>query len=127
MSANEVGHFFAEYPAAVRAAAMGTRELILGSLPDVEEVLDRPARIVGYGYGRRYSDLICTIIPSKTGVKLGIARGADLPDPDGLLTGAGKRHRHVEVGPGAKATKAAVKQLLGTALAAWKRQQDATV
>jgi hypothetical protein len=122
---NDVEHFLAEYPPQVRAAAAGTRQLILATLPDIEETLDRPARIVGYGYGRRYSDLICTIIPSKTGVKLGIARGADLPDPEGLLTGSGKRHRHVEVGAGAKATKPALKRLLRTALAAWKQQQDA--
>jgi len=121
----DVEHFLADYPPPVRAAAAGTRQLILATLPDIEETLDRPARMVGYGYGRRYSDLICTIIPSKTGVKLGIARGADLPDPDGLLTGTGKRHRHVEVGAGATATKPALKRLLRTALAEWKREQDA--
>jgi hypothetical protein len=119
---NDVEHFLADYPPPVRAAAAGTRQLILATLPDVEEVLDRPARIVGYGYGRRYSDLICTIIPSKTGVKLGIVRGADLPDPDKLLTGTGKQHRHVEVGAGTTATKPALKRLLQRALAAWKKQ-----
>jgi len=36
-------------------------------------------------------------MPLKAGVNLGLARGAELPDPTGLLTGAGKRARHVKI------------------------------
>jgi hypothetical protein len=35
------------------------------------------------------------IILSKSGVKLGIVNGATLPDPKGLLEGAGKRPKYV--------------------------------
>ncbi len=44
-----------------------------------------------------YAGLVCTIIPSKTGVKLGVVRGATLPDPHGLLEGNGRKHRYVQI------------------------------
>ena len=78
---------------------------------------------MGYGFGPGYSDAICTIIPSKTGIKLGIVDGASLEDPDGLLEGSGKRHKHVVVKTAADARSAALKRLLKTALAAWKRRK----
>jgi hypothetical protein len=33
----------------------------------------------------------------KSHVNLMLARGTELPDPEGLLTGTGKRARHVEL------------------------------
>ena len=53
--------------------------------------------MIGYSYGAGYKDLICTIILSKKGIKLGFYRGGELPDPKKLLTGSGKVHRYVEI------------------------------
>jgi hypothetical protein len=55
------------------------------------------ANIIGYGLGPGYKGSVCAIIPSKKGVKLGIMKGAELPDPDGLLEGSGKVHRYVVI------------------------------
>jgi hypothetical protein len=41
--------------------------------------------------------MICTIILSKKGIKLGFYKGAELPDPKKLLTGSGEVHRYVEI------------------------------
>jgi hypothetical protein len=41
--------------------------------------------------------MVCTLILSKSGVKLGLVGGAALSDPYGLLAGTGKVHRHVQL------------------------------
>jgi hypothetical protein len=53
--------------------------------------------MIAYSYGQEYAEMICTIIPSKKGVKLGFYKGIDLPDPDKLLEGAGKISRYIEI------------------------------
>ena len=45
-----------------------------------------------------YQGMFCYIAPLKDSVNLGFHRGVDLPDPDGLLQGTGKKLRHVKVG-----------------------------
>jgi hypothetical protein len=117
---DEVSEFFGEYPPAVRDVALELRRTILETIPDADETVDRSGRIVGYGYSPAYADLICVIIPSKTGVKLGMPRGARLPDPDGLLEGRGKAHRYVVMARPSDAKRRAVKRLLKAGVAAWK-------
>jgi hypothetical protein len=92
---DDVAAYLAEYPESVCEIATGLRKLIRATLPGANEMLDRPGHVVGYGFGAGYKELICTIILSKSGVKLGIVNGATLPDPKGLLEGAGKRHKYV--------------------------------
>jgi hypothetical protein len=117
---NEVTEFLGSYPPAVRDVALALRDQVRGAIPGTREILDRPARIVGYGFGTGYRDLICTIIPSKTGVKLGVVGGATLPDADGLLEGEGKRHRYVAFRTPADVKKPGLTPLLEAAVAAWK-------
>ena len=75
-----IAEFFDEYPKAVPVLARRLRDLIISALPDAREELDRSGRVVGYSYDSGYSGLVCTIILSKTGVKLGIVGGAKRPD-----------------------------------------------
>jgi hypothetical protein len=117
---DKVAGFLATYPPSVCEVALELRRTIVATIPDVRETLDRSARIVGYGFGSRYADTICTIIPSKKGVKLGIARGTKLPDPNGLMEGAGKLHRYVALVKLADLKRPGLKPLLKTAVAAWK-------
>jgi hypothetical protein len=91
----ELDDLLSTYPANVQEVALGTRKLILATLPGVLEMVDAPARVIGYGRSANYKDLLCTIILSKGGVKLGIVGGAALPDPNGLMEGTGKKHRYV--------------------------------
>jgi len=92
-----VEQFFANYPARVSELAAALRRLVIASLPGVAETLDEPGRVVGYAVGAGYAGLVCTIIPSKTGVKLGVVRGAELSDPHGLMEGSGRKHRYVQL------------------------------
>jgi hypothetical protein len=116
---NELADLLSAYPTEVRSLALKVRELVLSSIPNAIETVDGKARVVGYGYGTRYVDTIFTIILSKTGVKLGIVNGVELPDPKGLMQGAGKRHRHVQISESSDLQRPGLKALLKTAVGAW--------
>jgi len=113
----------AAYPSNVRSLALAARKLILELLPEAEETVDQSAAVVGYGYGPGYKGTICTLILSKTGVKLGLARGAELADPKGLLEGAGKVHRYVRIETPSDLSKPGLKALVKAAVAAWKKRE----
>ena len=117
---NDVLSFLAMYPEAVESIALELRLIILSAMPGVSETLDRSARIIGYGFGTGYSNMVCTIIPSQHGVKLGIVEGARLLDGAGLLQGTGKRHRYVSLAGPSDLEKPGLKPLLAAALAAWQ-------
>jgi len=104
----------------VAAVAEAVRRRLLVLLPGVVEEADLAANVVGYGYGGGYSNLICTLILSKKGVKLGFYRGASLPDPHGLLEGSGKVHRYVEIAAPERAEDGTLEQLILAAAAAYR-------
>jgi hypothetical protein len=81
------------------------------------EIADHKTRVIGYGYGPGYPDML---ILSKQGVKLGLVGGAALPDPRGLLAGSGRVHRHIAFTEPRQVGQPAVKALLRAALAAWR-------
>jgi hypothetical protein len=112
----------ASYPSQVRALARAARAFIRRRLPAAEEYVDAPARIVGYGYGAGYKGLICTLILSKTGVKLGLVGGAALPDPGRLLEGTGKSHRHVPLKAASDLRRPGLEKLVQTAFDAWRER-----
>jgi hypothetical protein len=93
----EVIHLLAGYSADVQTLARRTRSFILELLPRADERADPAARVIGYGRGNGYKGLVCTMILSAKGVKLGIVNGASLPDPTGLLEGSGKVHKYVPI------------------------------
>jgi hypothetical protein len=102
----------------VAATARGLRQRLLAELPDTLEQLDESGNVIGYGFGSGYKGLVCTIILSKAGVKLGIPHGATFPDPDRLLEGAGKVHRYVVVTDEAATRDPRLSSLLAEARAA---------
>ncbi len=97
MNDPELEEFLARFTPDIRELALQTRALILECYPDVLEMVDPPSGIVAYGYSRKYADLVCAIAPFRAHVNLMFSRGADLPDPAGLLTGTGKRARHARI------------------------------
>lgn len=111
------------YPPKVKELALEARRVILAAIPGIEEMVDATDKVLGYGFGPGYADLICTIILSKNGVKLGIVGSAALPDPDGLLEGTGKRHRYVPCTRGADLARPGVKRLLQAGVLAWKKKR----
>jgi len=61
----------------------------------------------------------------KAHVNVGFFRGADLPDPDGLLEGAGKFMRHVKLRPEEEVDDAALRKLINAAYSDMQRCLEA--
>lgn len=120
-----VEKFLAQYPPEVQQLALAVRELLYELLPDVEEKLQEPNRLIGYRYGPGYKGLLCTLIPSQKEVKLGIYRGTELPDPKGLLKGNGKVHRHVPLRSLSDLEQTGLRPLLRQALKTWRSRNRA--
>ena len=121
----DVGRFLASYPPQVQELSYKLRKLVTDAVPGSVEMVDTSARVIGYGFGSGYKDLICTIMPSKVGVNLGVVQGSDLSDPRQLLEGSGKVHRHVKFKDLTDLRKPGIRPLLKAAVAAWKRRTAA--
>ncbi len=116
--------FLSKYDDSVYKNALLLRKLLLAYYPGIIEQVDLPAKMVAYCYGQRYIDMICTIIPSKKGLKLGFYKGVELPDPDGLLRGTGKISRYIEIKSPDQINSSAVKELISNALVAYKQRMS---
>jgi hypothetical protein len=83
----------AGFPVSIHEIAERLRECLLELIPGAIESVDREN--IGLGVGKGYKGLAFVITPRPGYVMLGIAGGASLNDPTGLLQGKGKVHRHV--------------------------------
>ena len=115
----------AAYPEEVRALAEGARRLIRRLLPAVDEGVDATAPLIGYNCGPGYRGMVCTLILSKSGVKLGLAYGAELDDPRSLLEGSGKVHRYIQLHAPSDLRAPGVNQLIKAAYSAAQRRTQA--
>jgi len=113
----QVRAFLAPYAPQVQAIALKLRERVLQMAPGALEQVDQPARLLAYGWRQTYKDTLCVIMPLKAAVNLGFPRGVDLPDPAGLLTGTGKRARHVHITAMEQVDTPALRALLEAAVA----------
>jgi hypothetical protein len=113
-----VDELLAGYPEHVQEIAAVARAWLSDVLPNVEEVADVSAKLIGYGYGPGYKGAVCNLILSQKEVKLGIVFGASLPDPKKLMTGAGKVHRHVPLRSPADLERPGLKAVVLAALTA---------
>lgn len=119
---NTATDFLSQYNKEAFRHAVKLRELLFANLPGVTEQVDIAAKMIAYRYGQKYAELVCVIIPSKKGLKLGFNRAIDLPDPDKLLKGTGKVTRYVEIESEEQIASAALKQLLESALEAYRKR-----
>jgi hypothetical protein len=84
--------------AQVTEIARRLRQLIIEVYPDVVEVPWPKQRIIGYGVGpKKMTEHFCYIGAHREHVNLGLYYGAELPDPEGLMEGTGKKLRHIKV------------------------------
>jgi hypothetical protein len=110
------------YHPEVEAIGLAARALILDIFPNLNtEIVDNKVRVIGYGYGPKYVDTVCVIMPNEEGITLGIGHATELPDPTNLLEGTGKVHRHVKLKVRADVENPALKALLKAALARRKK------
>ena len=82
----------------VQDLAVRLRHLINGVYPDAVEVPWPKQGTVGYGIGpKKQTEHFSYISLHEGHVNLGFNHGVDLPDPENLLEGTGKRHRHIKI------------------------------
>jgi len=117
LPSKDVANLLASSTPEVRNLALAARTFVFEMVPNVTETVDVKARMIGYGYGPRYADQVCMLMPTKAGVNLGIAYAMELPDPKKLLEGTGKLHRHVKLKSKSDLGAAALRALLKAALA----------
>jgi len=113
---DELEQFLAPYHPAIRALAVELRAQIRDVMPQAIEQLDPAAHLIAYGFDRTYKGLICGITLHKAHLNLMFAQGTELPDPEGLLVGSGKRARHVTIKQAADLENPAISTLLRAAL-----------
>jgi hypothetical protein len=111
------------YPDDVQELAKAARALMLELLPKVKETVDPTGPYIQYAYERGYAGVVSYITVNQKGVKLGVARGASLPDPKRLLQGTGKGNRHVVIKKAADLRAPGLRRLVRAALAAWKKER----
>ncbi len=121
-SSSPASKLLARYPDDVQALAVEATQMIRRLLPGVEEGADPTAGLIAFGYGPGYKGMVCTLILSKTGVKIGLVRGSELDDPHGLLAGSGKVHRYIQMKSAADLRRPGVSALIKATYAAWRKR-----
>ena len=102
--------WFAARPGALGELAQGWFAVMRGCGDEVRELVHDgcPVACLGdfpFGYVNVFA----------AHVNVGFYQGASLPDPTGLLEGAGKRMRHVKLRPGVAVDEAALRRLIEVA------------
>jgi hypothetical protein len=113
---SDIEPFLAQYAPGIRDLAWKLRAVIRAVMPEAIEQLDTPAHLIGYGIDRTYRGLICGITLHSAHINLMFARGTELPDPEHLLVGTGKRACHISIRQAAEIENPAVRALLVAAI-----------
>lgn len=94
------------------------REVVVDIDPTAVEVVRLGDRAATYGLGpKKMSEGYVYVPPHDNWVNLGFYKGADLPDPKGLLEGTGAKMRHVKVRSAEDAERPGLRALIEEALA----------
>lgn len=110
---------------AIQQLAEQARQLVLSVQPQVHEDIE-PAwggyllfkQLAGAG------NTVCWLSLHKKHVSIGFSNGSEMPDPEGLLEGSGKRQRHVKIKKPEDLQKPALRELLQQV---WSNQPEAEV
>lgn len=111
------GSVFGRRKKAVKEIAEDLRALVVGLHPDAVEVPRKGDKAVAFGFGeKKMSESYCYIMPETDRVNIGFWWGAELPDPNQLLEGKGKKLRHVKISDRDTARSAKIAHLIHTAI-----------
>jgi hypothetical protein len=95
--ASEFDTLLADHTPVIAEIARTLRAILIDAFPEAVEQVDFANRLLGVGKTMKVRDLTFAVAPHTAHVSLQLADGVDLPDPDGLIEGTGKRIRHVKV------------------------------
>lgn len=100
MTDADVAGLLEPHSPAVREVFGALRALARDVMPDAQEQVDLPDRLLAFGFGPpggvRPSGFAVGLIPHTGHVNAQLADGALLDDPTGIVEGTGKRIRHVK-------------------------------
>ena len=94
---DEVAEVLAGYESPIRALADRARRVIHSLVPDAEEEAIDVWQAIAFACGSGMKVQFCSFAPHKGWLNLNFVRGGDLPDPSGLLEGAGRKERFVRL------------------------------
>jgi hypothetical protein len=114
----DVDRLIGEHPPELQAIERALRRTIRSAFPEAVEQVDFASKLIAFGRSMKIRGLLFAIIAHKSHVNLQLADGADLPNPDGLVEGTGKRIRHVKIRSVEAASSAAVVAIVHAQLAA---------
>src|SRR5262249_28467122 len=113
---------------AVGRLFLAARRAVLTAAPDADELIYDAYNAVSaaYTFTGRLKEGFCHVAAYSGYVNLGFNRGAELADPDGVLTGTGARIRHVRIAASTDLAAPAVRRLLSAAVAQGRALAPAT-
>jgi hypothetical protein len=112
-----IAEWLTNSPPEIREIALRARAVIFEEAPDAQELVDLGDGLLAFGLsnegqGIRMRDFAIGLIPHSRWVNAQFANAVDLPDPDSLLEGTGKRIRHVKLRAAVDADRPAFRQLV---------------
>ena len=115
---SELARFIAKFAPERQALIRSVRTAMQRRLPlAIEMAYDNyNFFVIGYSPTTRPSDAVVSIAAGASGVSLCFLHGARLPDPDGLLQGAGKQTRFVRLASVDTLDEPGVRSLLAAAI-----------
>jgi hypothetical protein len=89
--------FLEAYDRPIVDLALALREIILEEAPSASESIYQVYTVaIWFGFTAKMKDMFCYIATNAGHVNLGFPRGAEMPDPNRVLEGAGKTMRHIK-------------------------------
>jgi hypothetical protein len=91
--------YLSSYDRHISSLALALREVVLEEAPEaIESLVKGYAVTIAFSFtGKPLKDGFCYVVAYGGKVNLGFNRGAQLPDPNLVLTGTGKLNRHITI------------------------------
>jgi len=110
-----IEEYFSSLPKEQAQMCRQLHEKVLKNMHGVNAIIYHNA--LGYSTSSSASDRIAYIVPQSAWINLGFFFAADIPDPEQLLIGQGKRMRHIKIRTLQDMTNPAIDSILKTAWA----------
>lgn len=123
LSEPSISGLLAHYSEDVAELTLHACELIRRILPGASEKVNLGWKNISFGTGPGMDEQVFSVGPQRAHVNIYLS-GADLLDPAGLLSGTGKRMRHVKIRTAAELDDPALHELLRAAQAAHATSGD---
>jgi hypothetical protein len=115
---DQLASFIAKFTPEMAARIRAARAKMRARLPHALELVydNYNFFVIGYGPNEKAGDAIFSLAAQAKGLSLCFLQGAALPDPKGLLKGAGTVARHIRLESAATLDSPELKALMDTAL-----------